>query len=1117
MKHLIKTVSFLALMSVIPGVMAASPRASVIGKAASRFPSFSGYMNPLRVITTATGTTTASLLGSTDCIDDYTACITADDVCGADLEECTNNVLFHNQMPKCASVLSQCSSAGVQALFGIDNMGALNQKTIGGKYKDEIEYTYPLNTSILGDWIVTSGNRNRYDAAQCVKKYTTCLKRDSVCGEDFELCTTQREFKRQAVACASTLSRCAPAGINVLFGDGSEVWGSLFLGEEDTQLKSGKTTFSEKIKPDSNIDQLIKAGAALAASNAVNTCYKVADQCIFGACGKNPAKCLVGNSTLAGNLIDLIINAGSSTTEDGEVTNLSFDPNQLAELGEQITKRDVTKYLKDMCLETIGANKYCYMTYSINEKADGVGKFLTLDQIEQLMTKKSDTERREIYENVFEDIYVSRTNAATNQRLQDMMDKYTQKAKDRCSNTIKSCAMRVCGGGIGALCWNQVYGNNRVNNGHIVYDDNTGINVGDTYNEIKIGCQAVVNSDINCAYSATIMKNDDGAWVMNDTEDAFSYLFPNKDDGGNKDPIGVITSLNGALATSYDKYSISNMEKQCKNTAKSCVESMCGADFQYCYRTRTDIVLSKDAPGAYNSGSNKLDKSMNTQTGVLDYNIAIGLCMDTVENSKVCEEHLRITAAQNQQLNKDGLSWGGANSVADAWGSGAKSNRCTIDVDKYSKQCDKDNPNTLACVCRNKNPYLYKTCFMADDEGCMYDKALDASLGDADEGQILYKAAADTVLRSALAEIELKAQAQYKARLQNEQNMCYANNQGGGTNETFRWAKMNKKTVNTGTNYEMTGLIWDTDVKHSDDLIGSFCAAKVSLVINDTKIKKFLEEKKNNTNYANISSRYFPVGDSFVCGSWIPESLLEEITKEVSDEKKTWGAREKGIVALSTILGTGVGGFGGGLLGEYLATGKVFGSSDDDAIAKGDKDTYSGRCISKAQKCSGSSWSVMRSYCRDAVSAANRIGVDTTDVRAKINKAETAYIEYTNAKTEEQSEKKKASETAAADVAVAIQGVFDECQAYADNKQTYDGKNKKRDTGVGVGTSLGAIAGGLLGAGISVTAIKAKQRKAGDKAAQEWLDAIGQHIQCYVGTQYVGSYGDVIGLQLSDD
>ena len=70
------------------------------------------------------------------------------------------------------------------------------------------KYTYPTDGSVLGQMVTGAKISNMYDASQCVKKYQNCLKKDNVCGADFELCTTTTEFKKQSIYCASTLARC---------------------------------------------------------------------------------------------------------------------------------------------------------------------------------------------------------------------------------------------------------------------------------------------------------------------------------------------------------------------------------------------------------------------------------------------------------------------------------------------------------------------------------------------------------------------------------------------------------------------------------------------------------------------------------------------------------------------------------------------------------------------------------------------------------------------------------------------------------------------------------------------------------------------------------------------
>ena len=157
MKNIIKALSLLSIFAVIPGAMAATSRVSMISRASPRLPSIAGYITAVTKGTTTTTTSSTSLWGDVDCINNYTDCITADDVCGADFEECTTNVLFHAQMSKCLSTLYQCSSNGINALFGTSAIDALSKvdtyETVDG-VQEVKKYTYPTDGSVLGQLII---------------------------------------------------------------------------------------------------------------------------------------------------------------------------------------------------------------------------------------------------------------------------------------------------------------------------------------------------------------------------------------------------------------------------------------------------------------------------------------------------------------------------------------------------------------------------------------------------------------------------------------------------------------------------------------------------------------------------------------------------------------------------------------------------------------------------------------------------------------------------------------------------------------------------------------------------------------------------------------------------
>ena len=337
MKNIVKTVSILTIISLIPAAFAATSRVGMVtNKTTSRLPSIAGYMVSSGTALVSTGTTSTTYYDDQECRNKYTDCIKADDVCGANMEECTTNVLFHAQMPKCLNVLYQCSAAGVNQLFGTSAINALSNasyKTVDGVQEVD-RYTYPKDDSALGVMISGAAEANKLTKEQCVRRYTNCLKRDDNCGADFELCTTNKEFRRQAVFCDSTLKRCDNTTKQELFGS---------VGNADS-LTPSET---------SRLGEMITEGASLAAGNAVDTCGKVVENCLYNACVENPWRCVAGTNTSVIDAADFVVGAGNYTTTVSTTTD------------EVRTESQIRKIIKDKCLTTVGGNKYCHMTYRL--------------------------------------------------------------------------------------------------------------------------------------------------------------------------------------------------------------------------------------------------------------------------------------------------------------------------------------------------------------------------------------------------------------------------------------------------------------------------------------------------------------------------------------------------------------------------------------------------------------------------------------------------------------------------------------------------------------------------------------------------------------------------------
>ena len=88
-----------------------------------------------------------------------------------------------------------------------------------------------------------------------------------------------------------------------------------------------------------------------------------------------------------------------------------------------------------------------------------------------------------------------------------------------------------------------------------------------------------------------------------------------------------------------------------------------------------------------------------------------------------------------------------------------------------------------------------------------------------------------------------------------------------------------------------------------------------------------------------------------------------------------------------------------------------------------------------------------------------------------------------------------------------IRNLYNACQDVLKGEDE-DARKKRRNANLAAG-AVTSIVGGALGAGITASVLAAKYEDAENKAIEEWMEEIGEHIQCYVGTQELGSYGDV--------
>ncbi len=1044
-----KTVGLMALLCAMPAAFAATARPAdsrigIVTTASSRMPTMVVKTVGTANTSSTTGSTTSTaLLQNAECIDAYTECIKGADACGENFEECTTKVLFHGKMPNCLSTLAQCSSAGVESLFGTSNVAALASGEVKNTYGEITDYTYPTNGSVLGQMITAAAILNQYDTSTCVRRVTSCLRKDSVCGDDFALCTTNKDFRKQRVFCDSTLARCQSEGVIELLGSSS---------------RTAMPTAS------SRIGEMITEGAALAAVNAVGTCYKTIEQCFMGACAQNPYKCYENSSQSIVNIVEAINNGTEITTDM---------------IDTAISKSSISAYIKNSCLETIGSNKYCYATFI------GNGQMPTNAQL-----RDEDNQ-----EEIFELAYEARMNASMKSKIADLVDKFDTKAKQKCTDTIKSCAMRVCGGGVGSACYASVFS----------IDGQNSINGKNTYNEIKTGCSAIVNTDTNCKYAAA-NPNSTGAYSYSYiNREAFDILFPEYDDGAEIDAIGVVAALNSALATNYNDAAIAQMKKSCENVAKGCIKSMCGSDYTNCYRNRTDIIS-----GSYDTGTG-LDKSMNKMGGVLDNNVVIGLCLDTIKNASSCEEHLAIQTAKKKSSDQKTGGWGSNTSVRDAW---LDANSTTA-REEWSEEMVETGlcypSDTKGGKCQ---PSDLAPCDTVDSNGCVYDMKQTVRYLDNE---------AETLLQQVMVDIEKEAQATYNAKLTAEQNMCLAANSAGGIlsnrdlGSTFMWAKL-KASRKVPSGYNVNGLK-PTQFEASNDLYGSFCRVRVTLQSDDKKIQEAMRNKSWTT-------AYFAVGDSFTCGSWIPEKDLVALSEEVAAEKlgtskngnltnaQKWG------VAGASVLSAIAGGVGTDLLQSQTGLGgllKTTQNKNNTKMNTNSKQQVYTTCMDMATKARRAAEACTSSSCS---------GDQLTDMQVKTADL-VSYVQRTvnsqeGAKLVTVDSVLTSPQTAANSTKVsnAVMSVYNDCVDMSNklSQQPSQAQEDKNFWNNGGGRAMVDVTGaGLTGAigGVTTAQILKEQNRTNFTAEQqEWMNNVGRHITCYIGGDEAGNYGDIITTSL---
>ena len=115
-----------------------------------------------------------------------------------------------------------------------------------------------------------------------------------------------------------------------------------------------------------------------------------------------------------------------------------------------------------------------------------------------------------------------------------------------------------------------------------------------------------------------------------------------------------------------------------------------------------------------------------------------------------------------------------------------------------------------------------------------------------------------------------------------------------------------------------------------------------------------------------------------------------------------------------------------------------------------------------------------------------------------------------SAKSEEKNQKQKELDSAKDAVKKSLELLKMECEAAS----TVSNSNKKTAWITPVTAGVLGIAGGFL-LNKATRDIQEANLSAAEKAAyEEWMNSVGKHLKCYIGTDEAGQYGDILSVSM---
>ena len=467
--------------------------------------------------------------------------------------------------------------------------------------------------------------RTRFTTSNCVRNYEACLREDDVCGANFQLCSNIRQFNKKRILCQDSLARCPSDGIKALFGNSVTTSDDTAVANRavcDSESVIVKRSFSPALQDlavagDSPIQMWIKEGNSWLATNSVEGCNKVADDCIKQACAASPHKCIAADSFTtddANNMVNII-----SSSETSIRLNASIIKNFMDNLGWGSS--NVNSYLREQCRETIGSNEACFTVVNPGKLA-----------------READLIDRDSINEVYRDIMESGINARfkmNQSRIKEWTAQAALNAAEACKAAMVGCAINACGEGSTARCYGLA---KNTSTGAVDIKGMAGTGITNQ-------CKNVIENNQSCK-DVFVSKggNPSEAWDKIWTQDS----------------IGAISGLSIELSQAFNEQAVANMRRKCQTAAETCVENECAPDFTACFISSIEArnMRSKKVVNGVVTG-----KAWN---GGFDGEMAKGLCLLEVKKDESCRNFFDVEYARNSK-GASGDSWGTSSNARNAW------------------------------------------------------------------------------------------------------------------------------------------------------------------------------------------------------------------------------------------------------------------------------------------------------------------------------------------------------------------------------------------------------------------------------------------------------------------